>query len=107
MILELASLHIVPGREAGFEAAFAQACRIIAGAPGYLSHQLQRCVEEPGRYLLLVNWRTLEDHTLGFRQVPEHDEWKRLLHPFYQRPPAVEHYAMVASSGGPDDGIAI
>lgn len=93
MVLEIANLHIVPGREAAFEATFQQAAPIIAGAPGYLSHELQRCIEEPARYVLFVNWRTLEDHTLGFRQVPEHDEWKRLLHPFYHRPPVVEHYA--------------
>ena len=62
---------------------------------GYVSHQLQRCLEVPEQYLLLVNWRRLEDHTVGFRQSPEYREWSRLLHRFYDPFPTVEHFEEV------------
>ena len=95
MILEVAVLDVRAGQEADFEAAFRQASPIIAGMRGYVSHQLQRCLERPGRYLLLVNWETLEDHTVGFRQSAGYQEWKRLLHHFYDPFPTVEHYRRV------------
>jgi heme-degrading monooxygenase HmoA len=92
MILEVARLDVIPGREAEFEAAFAQAQTIIAGMPGYLRHDLQRCVEHGSRYLLLVRWQRLEDHTQGFRQSADYQRWKALLHHFYDPFPEVEHY---------------
>lgn len=95
MILEVAVLHVIPGREQEFEAAFAEARQIIAASPGCLSHQLQRCVEAPGKYLLLVGWRSLEDHTVGFRQSAPYAEWKRRLHHFYDPFPVVEHFVEV------------
>lgn len=95
MILELAILPVIPGREAEFEAAFSQAAPIIAGMPGYISHQLQRCLENPSQYALLVHWQTLEDHTQGFRQSAQYQQWRALLHHFYQPFPRVEHYTRV------------
>lgn len=92
MILEVATLDVRPGQEAEFEAAFAEASAIIASMRGYLSHELQRCVEKPNRYVLLVNWQTLEDHTVGFRGSAEYQRWKALLHHFYDPFPTVEHY---------------
>lgn len=74
MILEVAILNVKPTQEADFERAFGQAQRIISAMPGYLSHQLQRCIEHPSRYILLVNWETLEDHTVGFRQSEPYQE---------------------------------
>jgi heme-degrading monooxygenase HmoA len=62
---------------------------------GYISHELQRCLETPGKYLLLVEWRSLEDHTVGFRQSAGYLEWKRLLHHFYDPFPTVEHFETV------------
>lgn len=94
-MLEVAILDIVPGQETKFEAAFAQASAIIASMPGYLSHQLQHCLENPSRYLLLVNWQSLEAHTIGFRGSPQYQQWKALLHHFYQPFPCVEHYQLV------------
>jgi heme-degrading monooxygenase HmoA len=96
MILEIAILNVRPRREHEFEAAFAQASPIIASMPGYVSHQLQRCVETSNRYALLVNWATLEAHTVGFRGSPGYQRWKQLLHHFYDPFPTVEHYALVA-----------
>jgi heme-degrading monooxygenase HmoA len=95
MILEVARLQILPGQAAAFELAFAQAQHIISAMPGYHSHQLQHCIEDANQYLLLVQWQTLQDHTIGFRQSPEYQQWKALLHHFYQPFPEVEHYTEV------------
>lgn len=92
MILEVAILDVVPGQERAFEAAFDSAERILASMPGYLEHSLRRCVENPSRYLLLVEWERLEDHTEGFRRSAAYPEWKSLLHHFYDPFPNVEHY---------------
>jgi heme-degrading monooxygenase HmoA len=95
IILEAAMLNVKAGREGEFEAAFRSASRIIASMPGYLSHELHRCLEVSGKYLLLVRWERLEDHTVGFRRSPEYQEWKMLLHHFYEPFPTVEHFAQV------------
>lgn len=95
MILETAVLDVRTGRHEAFEQAFSEAKHIIASAPGFLGLQLQRCVETPGRYLLLVRWRSLEDHTEGFRDSPAYQDWKQLLHHFYDPMPVVEHYERV------------
>ncbi len=95
MILEVAPLDVRPGQEAAFETAFARAAPIIAASAGYISHELKRCVEKRNRYLLLVQWETLEHHTQGFRQSAPYQEWRRLLHHFYDPFPIVEHYEAV------------
>ena len=92
MILEVAILDVKPGEAPAFESAFAQAEPIIMSMNGYLGHELRRCVEQADRYLLLAQWETMEDHTVGFRQSREYEEWKRLLHHFYAPFPVVEHY---------------
>jgi len=94
-MLEVAILNVVPGREAEFEIAFRTASVIISNMEGYISHQLQHCVENKSRYILLVNWKSLEDHTVGFRTSPQYQEWKKLLHNFYNPFPLVEHYELV------------
>lgn len=99
MILEVATLDVRPGQETAFEDAFRRASGIIAGMPGYAGHQLQRCLERQSRYVLLVNWQTLEDHTVGFRSSSGYQEWKALLHHFYDPFPTVEHYSMVLDGG--------
>lgn len=84
MILEAAMLHVKPGLAQEFEAAFRVASTIIAASPGYLSHELQRCLEVEDKYLLLVRWERLEDHTVGFRGSAAYQEWRRLLHHYPQ-----------------------
>jgi heme-degrading monooxygenase HmoA len=95
VILEHAILDVKSGQEHAFETAFDQARTIIASMRGYAGLELQRCLEAPNRYLLLVRWQSLEDHTLGFRGSPQYQEWKALLHHFYDPFPAVEHYEVV------------
>jgi heme-degrading monooxygenase HmoA len=92
MILEVAVLNIKAGQTGDFEMAFAEAQTIISSMNGYISHQLKKCVENDHQYLLLVEWETLEDHTVGFRQSQEYQRWKALLHHFYDPFPTVEHY---------------
>ena len=92
MILEAAPLQVKPGQSAAFEAAFAEAQKIIASMPGYRGHELQRCLEREGHYLLLVRWDSVADHEEGFRKSPQYQEWKRLLHHFYDPFPTVLHY---------------
>jgi len=107
MILESAILKVRPGLSAQFEVAFAQASSIIAGSGGYIGHELHRCLEVQDQYLLLVWWQRLEDHTVGFRGSPQYQEWRRLLHHFYDPFPNVEHYTRIYagapqnSAGGP------
>ncbi|HXZ51393.1 MAG TPA: antibiotic biosynthesis monooxygenase [Burkholderiales bacterium] len=98
MVLEIAILNVIPGQVAAFESAFAEAKHIISSMPGFESLELQRCVEAPNRYALLVRWQTLEDHVVGFRQSPQYQKWKALLHHFYDPFPAVEHFEPVAEA---------
>lgn len=96
MILEVAVLKIKPGLTR-FEAAFKQASVIIASMPGYIDHDLQKCIEVDKQYILLVRWQTLENHTVGFRQSDKYQTWKELLHHFYD-PFPIEHYQTVIGS---------
>ena len=94
-ILEVAILNVIPEKSSTFAADFSQAQQYIQSIDGYLDHQLQKCIENPHQYLLLVWWDTLEAHTEGFRRSPQYQEWKRLLHHYYQPFPTVEHYQLV------------
>jgi heme-degrading monooxygenase HmoA len=97
-ILEVAILPVLAGKGPEFEIAFRAASAIIAASPGYISHELRRCVEDKDRYILLVRWRSLLDHTLGFRGSSAYQDWKRLLHHFYAPFPTVEHYVEIDSA---------
>jgi heme-degrading monooxygenase HmoA len=92
MILEVAVLNVRAGQSAEFEAAFQQAAPLMMSRPGYIAHELQKCVEISHRYILLASWQTIEAHTIGFRQSAEYQEWKHLLHRFYDPFPTVEHF---------------
>lgn len=97
MILEVAILDVREDQEKEFQAAFAAASPIISSMPGYISHQLQHCLEKHNRFILLVHWETLEAHTVGFRGSNQYQEWKKLLHHFYDPFPVVEHYELIDS----------
>ncbi|MEM7714517.1 MAG: antibiotic biosynthesis monooxygenase [Cyanobacteria bacterium P01_A01_bin.68] len=92
MILEVAILDVKDGMSDEFETSFKQAAKIISSMSGYISHELQKCIEVQNRYILLVRWETFEAHTVGFRKSAEYQEWKKLLHHFYEPFPIVEHY---------------
>jgi len=95
VVLEVAILDVKPGQADEFETAFKEAQKITISMNGYRSHQLQRCLENTSRYILLVNWETLEDHTVGFRGSEQYQTWRSLLHHFYDPFPTVEHYTPV------------
>ncbi len=96
MILEVATLDVKAGQQDDFEVAFKEAESIISSMKGYLSHQLQKCMEVENRYLLLVRWETLEAHTEGFRGSPEYQVWREKLHHFYDPFPEVVHYELIS-----------
>jgi heme-degrading monooxygenase HmoA len=95
MVLEAATLQVVAGQEHAFEEAMLRAAPVIAATPGYIRHELRRCMETKGRYLLLVQWQTLEAHTVAFRESPRFGEWRAIIGPFFAAPPTVEHYTSV------------
>lgn len=99
MILEAAFLQVRPGQSDAFESAFREAQLIISSMPGYRSHELQRCIEREGEYLLLVRWDSVAAHEEGFRKSPGYQKWRALVHHFYDPFPSVFHYEQVA--GGP------
>ena len=98
MITEIALLYIKEQESGLFETAFAKAQSIISSMKGYIAHELQKCIEEENKYLLIVRWQTLEDHTEGFRKSAAYNEWKKLLHHFYDPFPVVEHYYNILKS---------
>nr|WP_294931111.1 antibiotic biosynthesis monooxygenase [uncultured Flavobacterium sp.] len=95
MILEAAILFIKPDLSNQFEVDFAKASQYIASVGGYFGHRLEKCLEVENKYLLLVNWNTLEDHTIGFRTSEAYLEWRRILHEYYEPFPIVEHFETV------------
>jgi heme-degrading monooxygenase HmoA len=88
----MAILNIRPNEEAAFEVAIKSARPLIAATPGFRTIEVRRCVEVSNRYLLLVTWEKIDDHNVGFRQSDRYDEWKKMLHHFYDPFPVVEHY---------------
>ncbi|WP_188779859.1 antibiotic biosynthesis monooxygenase family protein [Marmoricola endophyticus] len=95
MITEHALLPVVPGREGEFEAAMQRAAPLVAASPGFVRLSVTRGVESPSTYLLVVEWERLEDHTEGFRRSAAYEDWRALLHEFYDPFPVVEHFAPV------------
>jgi heme-degrading monooxygenase HmoA len=95
MILEVAMLNVIVGKEEDFEKDFKIASKYISSIEGYINHSLRKCIENKNKYILLVEWQTLEDHTIGFRQSEAYLEWKRLLHNYYDPFPTVEHYESI------------
>jgi heme-degrading monooxygenase HmoA len=95
VITEHALLEVVPGQEPEFVEAMEQATAIIAASPGFISLRVERCVERPSGFLLLVEWETVAAHTEGFRNSEAYQEWRALLHHFYDPAPVVEHFETV------------
>jgi heme-degrading monooxygenase HmoA len=92
LIIEHAVLEVKPGLQAEFEAAMQQAVPLISASDGFLGIEVLPCIEAPGRYLLLVKWTSVEAHEVGFRGSDRYQQWKALLHRFYEPFPVVQHY---------------
>ena len=99
MILEIADITIAPGQQAAFDAAIEHGLASVASqAKGFRGFKVNRGIESPERYLLMIYWDTLEDHTVGFREGPLFAQWRAIVGPFFAKPPVVEHFALVAKS---------
>jgi heme-degrading monooxygenase HmoA len=99
MILEHADIRIEPARAAEFEVAIVRgASTVIAHAKGFKGYKVNRSIESPGRYILMIYWQALEDHTVGFRESPAFAEWRAIVGPFFAQPPVVEHLELVDRS---------
>jgi len=96
MILEIADIRIQPGQQAGFEAALREGiATALSRSPGFISARMERGVESPERYILLVEWETLDDHMQGFRNGPLFAVWRGLIGSYFAGPPSVEHFKAV------------
>jgi heme-degrading monooxygenase HmoA len=101
MILEIADIRIPPGRNAEFDAAIAHGLEtVVSKAEGYRMHRVVKGIESPERYMLMIWWETLENHTAGFRGGPLFAQWRAIVGPYFASPPSVEHYTLVAASPG-------
>ena len=101
MILEIADIRIRPGQQAAFEEAIERGARtVISRAQGVHGYKVNKGIESPERYLLMIWWETLEDHTVKFRGGPLFPEWRAIVGPFFASPPSVEHYTVVTESSG-------
>jgi heme-degrading monooxygenase HmoA len=99
MILEVADIRIQPGQQAAFDEAIVRGLTTVASqAKGYRGYKVNKCVESPERYLLMIFWDTLEDHTVGFRGGPLFAQWRAIVGPFFAQPPQVEHFTLLAKS---------
>lgn len=99
MILEIADIRIQPGKQAEFDAAIQRGLReVIAKSKGFLGFEVQKCIETPERYVLMIRWQTLENHTVDFRQSQAFQDWRAIVGPFFAAPPNVEHFALLAGS---------
>jgi heme-degrading monooxygenase HmoA len=101
MILEVADITIPKGRNAEFDDAIVRGVTtVISQAQGFRGWKVNRGIESPERYLLMIFWDTLEDHTVHFRGGPLFAQWRAIVGPFFAQPPVVEHFTLVAKSGG-------
>jgi heme-degrading monooxygenase HmoA len=102
MILEVADIRIPPGQNAAFEKAVGDGlANVMARAKGFIAHKVQKGIESPERYLLMIWWHTLENHTVDFRQGPLFPEWRAYIGPYLAVPPNVEHFNLALESGWP------
>ena len=92
MVLEVALIDVIPGQEDAFAAAYLQGRPILAGTPGCRSVRMTRGIESPARFVLLVEWDSVEDHTVNFRDTDRFTRWRELIGPHFANPPLVEHY---------------
>jgi heme-degrading monooxygenase HmoA len=99
MILEIADIRIHPGQQSAFDAAIARGlAEVVSKSKGYISHIVNKGIETPERYVLMIQWETLENHTIDFRESPAFAEWRSFVGPFFAAPPSVEHFTLLTKS---------
>ena len=103
MILEIAEIRIAPGQQAAFDEAIVRGLTtVVSQAKGFRGFKVNKGIESPERYLLMIFWETLDDHTVAFRGGPLFPQWRAIVGPFFAQPPVVEHFELLAKSG--DEG---
>ena len=99
MILEIADIRIPPGKQAEFDAAVRRGIEtVVSKAEGFRRYQVQKGIESPERYVLMIEWETLENHTVDFRGGPLFPQWRTIVGPYFASPPVVEHFTLAAGS---------
>ncbi len=99
MILELCDIEIDPSKAAEFEEAILRGVNtVIAKARGFRGFKVNHSIENPARYLLLIYWDSLENHTVDFRGSDAFADWRAIVGPFFAKPPFVEHMTLVGKS---------
>lgn len=98
MVLEIADFAVLPGREDEFAAAYREARALLADTPGFRGARMHRSIETPTRFVLLVEWDSVEAHTVGFRESENFTTWRSLIGPFFDGAPHVEHFDAVTDA---------
>lgn len=99
MILELADIRIQPGKQSEFDEAIVRGVQtVISKARGFRGYKVQKGIESPERYVLMIFWETLENHTVDFRESPAFGEWRAIVGPYFAAPPQVEHFSLLSKS---------
>ena len=99
MILEHVDIRIHPGQQAAFDEAIQRGVNtVIAHAKGFRGFKVNKCIESPERYILMLFWDSVDDHMVGFRQSPAFAEWRAVVGPFFAAPPVMEHFELLAKS---------
>jgi heme-degrading monooxygenase HmoA len=92
MVLEVAQIEVLPGQEDAFAAAYAKGRELVAETPGCRSVRMTRGIETPSRFVLLVEWDSVEAHEVNFRRAERFGQWRALIGPYFAQPPMVEHF---------------
>jgi heme-degrading monooxygenase HmoA len=99
MILELADIRIHAGKQVEFDAAIKRGVEeVISKAKGFCGYKVNKSIESPERYVLMIFWTTLENHTIDFRQSPAFQDWRSIVGPYFAAPPVVEHFTLLTKS---------
>jgi heme-degrading monooxygenase HmoA len=101
MILEIADIYILPGKQVEFEAAIERGLRTVhTRAKGMRGYRLDKCVESPERYVLQVRWDSVEDHMVTYREGPLAPEFRAMVTSFFSKPPVYQHFELVLQGEG-------
>ena len=92
MVTEIAVFQAIPGKEEAFAQGIQQGIKVIGRDAGCRSVVVQRCIEDPARFLLVVEWDSLEAHTEGFRKSSSFAEYRSHINGLFQDNPVVHHY---------------
>ena len=99
MVLAVVRWTVIANMELDFETAFTEAQKILESMHGYNSHRFEKCLENPNKYILLVEWETLEDHTIGFQQSEKYQEYREIIRHYFEPGTTMEHYNVVSERG--------